>query len=54
VEQAEAVIARQQHGKQVSAAANQHTTTEELLEAVFSSQSIQRLHEDQQLQLVSL
>jgi hypothetical protein len=43
VEQEEAAIAMQQHSEHVSAAMNQHTTTEELLEAVFSVWSMLRL-----------
>jgi hypothetical protein len=33
-------IARQQHGKHISAAVNQHPTIEELLETVFSAWSM--------------
>jgi hypothetical protein len=36
VEQEEGAIARQRRGKHIFAATNQHATTEELLEAVFS------------------
>jgi hypothetical protein len=36
VEQEEAAIGRQRRGEHISAATNQHATTEELLEAVFS------------------
>jgi hypothetical protein len=38
------VIARQWHGKHVSAATNTHPTIEELLEAVSSMQSLPQLH----------
>jgi hypothetical protein len=38
-----AAIARQRHGKQMSVATSKQTTTEELLGAVFSMQSVLRL-----------
>jgi hypothetical protein len=44
VEQEELAIARQQHGKHVSAAMNKHATTEKLLEAEFSIWSMSRLY----------
>jgi hypothetical protein len=54
MEQAEVAIAKQWHGKHVSTAVNQHATIEELLEAVFSMQSVPRLYsEDQWEKLVS-
>jgi hypothetical protein len=44
----------QWHSRQVSAAKNQHATTEELLEAVFSVWPVLSLYsEDQQKKLVS-
>jgi hypothetical protein len=53
-----AATARQQHGKHISAAKNQQTTTEELLEAVFSVWStlwhIILYSEDQQEKLSQL
>jgi hypothetical protein len=48
VEQEGVVIARQQHGKHVSAAKNQHSTIEELLEVVFSVWSVPRLYSEDQ------
>jgi hypothetical protein len=39
-----AAIARQRHGKHVSATTNKRTTLEELLEAVFSILALSRLH----------
>jgi hypothetical protein len=54
VEREEAAIAMQQHSEHVSAAMNQHATTEELLEVVFSVWSTPRLYsEDEQEKLVS-
>jgi GTP1/Obg family GTP-binding protein len=48
----EAAIARQQHGKLISAAKNQHAMMEVLLEVVFSMLSLPRLYtEDQQQSL---
>jgi hypothetical protein len=36
-------IARQRHGKHVSEVSNNHATTKELLEVVFSMRSVPRL-----------
>jgi ribosome-interacting GTPase 1 len=44
----EAVIARQQHGKHIPVATNQHATMEVLLEVVFSMLSLRRLYIDDQ------
>jgi hypothetical protein len=47
-------IARQWHSKHISAVRNNHATTEESLEAVFSMRSVPRLYkENQQEFLVS-
>jgi hypothetical protein len=46
-------IARQQLGKHVSAVMNNHATTEDLIEAVFSMQSMLRLYKNQLEFLVS-
>jgi hypothetical protein len=43
VEREEAVIARQRHAKHLSMVMNMLKTTEDLLEAVFSTQSTWRL-----------
>jgi hypothetical protein len=48
VEQEEAAVARHWRGKHVSAATNQHATIEELLEAVFSVQSVPGLYSKDQ------
>jgi hypothetical protein len=40
------VVARQRRDKHVSAATNTHATTEELLEAMFSMQSVSMLYSD--------
>jgi hypothetical protein len=48
VEEEEAAIARQQDSKHVSAAMNQDATTEELLEVVYSVQSVLRLYNEDQ------
>jgi hypothetical protein len=54
VEQEEVAIARQRSSKRVSAAMNQHTTIEELLEGVFSVWSAPKLYnEDQREKLVT-
>jgi hypothetical protein len=54
VKQEEVAISRQWRGKYVSAATKQQTSTEELLEVVFSTQSMLRKYsEDQQQKLVS-
>jgi hypothetical protein len=44
VEREETATARQQIGKHVVMAVNEHSTTEELLEAVFSTQSLPGLY----------
>jgi hypothetical protein len=44
-----AAIVRQRHGKHVSAATNECTTVEELLEAVSSVWSMLRLHNEDHL-----
>jgi hypothetical protein len=44
-------VARQQLSKCISAAMNQHATIEELLEVVFSMQSLPRLYNEDQQQL---
>jgi hypothetical protein len=44
--------ARQRHGKHVSAVTNNHATTEDLLEAVFSMLSVPWLYEDNQLEFL--
>jgi hypothetical protein len=41
-------IAKQWHGKHLSALTNNHATTKELLEAVFSVQSVRRLCKEKQ------
>jgi hypothetical protein len=41
-------IARQQHGKHVSAVTNNHATIEELLEVVISMWFVLRLYKDNQ------
>jgi hypothetical protein len=46
VEQTDAGTARQQHGKHLSAAADTCATVEELLDAVFSTWSVPRLHDE--------
>lgn len=43
VEQEEEAIVRQKHGKNISAETNQHARVEELLEVVFSVQSVEAL-----------
>jgi hypothetical protein len=48
VEQEEVVIAGQWHGKHVSVATTQHVTIRELLEVVFSMQSVLRLYSEDQ------
>jgi hypothetical protein len=54
VEKEEVAIATQSCGKHISAAINQHATTDELLEAVFSVWFVPRLYsKDQQEKLVS-
>jgi hypothetical protein len=53
VEQVDAVVARQRCGKNLSAAMNEQATVEELLEAVFSMQSVPKPYsENQQEKLV--
>jgi hypothetical protein len=46
VEREETSISRQQLGKHASMAMNTHATTEELLEAVSSTQSVPRLYNE--------
>jgi hypothetical protein len=54
VERIDAAISRQWNDEHVSAAKNQHATIAELLEAVFSMQSLPRLYgEDQREKLIS-
>jgi hypothetical protein len=48
VEQEEAPIFRQWHSKHISAATIEHATIEELLEVVFSVQSMPRLYSEDQ------
>jgi ribosome-interacting GTPase 1 len=50
VQQEEAATVRQHHDKYVSTAMNQHATVEELLEAVFSVQSLLRLYNENHLE----
>jgi hypothetical protein len=42
-------LTMQRHGKNISAVQNNHAATEVLLEAVFSMQSVPRLHKENQL-----
>jgi hypothetical protein len=44
------IIARQQYGKHVSVVINNHTTTEELLEVLFSMWKLPRLYKEIQLE----
>jgi hypothetical protein len=46
VESIKATIAREVNGKSIPTAMHQHATIEELLEALFSMQSVPRLHNE--------
>jgi hypothetical protein len=52
VEQIDAAIAMQRCGKHISAAVNEYATVEELLEAVFSMQSVPRLYRKNQQEML--
>jgi hypothetical protein len=54
LERIDAAIARQRCSKYVSAATNQHTIAEELLEAVSSVQSTPSLYSEKQLKKLAL